>query len=269
MKILITGATGFVGKHLIPELLLRGHELHCVSRSESIAKTMPWYSKVEFHILDFNSSPNLVGLFSDMDALVHLAWPGLANFKSTCHMEQSLPESIKFLRAAIESGLKQVLVSGTCLEYGMNNGRLKEDDCCDPIVPYAIAKDSLRRYLQVLQNEFEFNLQWVRLFYIYGPYQSQTSLLSQLDEAIDDGEKVFNMSKGDQLRDFIPIEIASSCIASILENRSFSGTVNCCSGKPTSVRALVENKLQEREVSLELNLGYYPYPDYEPMAFWG
>jgi len=269
MKILITGATGFVGKHLVPELLRRGHALRCVSRAEKQARLMPWYHDVEFVIQDINTDLALHDLFNDVETLIHLSWTDLANYKSIIHIETHLPDHIRFLRSAVEAGVKQILASGTCLEYGMKNGELSEVDDVDPQVPYAIAKDSLRRYLQALQKEFTFELKWVRLFYLYGRYQSERSLLSQLEAAIENDENVFNMSQGDQLRDFISIEKATAYMVDILENSHFDGVVNCCSGSPTSVRSFVEKRMSALNASIKLNLGFYPYPDYEPMAFWG
>src|SRR5690606_21363790 len=92
---------------------------------------------------------------------------------------------------------------------------------------------------------------------------------SLLHQAIARGDQSFDMSAGEQLRDFLPIGEAAALIVQLaLARRSF-GAVNICSGKPRSVRSLVETWLQAAEAQLEVNLGYYPYPSYEPMAFWG
>jgi dTDP-6-deoxy-L-talose 4-dehydrogenase (NAD+) len=76
------------------------------------------------------------------------------------------------------------------------------------------------------------------------------------------------MSAGEQLRDFLPIEIAAGYLAAIAQQRDFNGVINCASGQPVSVRALVEQRLRERGAALHLNLGHYPYPSHEPLAFW-
>jgi dTDP-6-deoxy-L-talose 4-dehydrogenase (NAD+) len=76
------------------------------------------------------------------------------------------------------------------------------------------------------------------------------------------------MSAGEQLRDFLAIETAAENLAAIVHKRDFNGVINCASGQPVSVRALVEKRLGERGASMDLNLGHYPYPTHEPLAFW-
>lgn len=111
-------------------------------------------------------------------------------------------------------------------------------------------------------------MQWARLFYLHGEGQNVNSLLAALDRAIDTGATAFDMSAGEQLRDFQPITEAARQLVGLLHCRAFSGVVNCASGQPVTVRRLVEQRLQERGASLQLNLGIYPYPTHEPMAFW-
>jgi dTDP-6-deoxy-L-talose 4-dehydrogenase (NAD+) len=167
------------------------------------------------------------------------------------------------------AGTKHVLVTGTCFEYGMQNGQLSEATVTMPSNPYALAKDTLRKFLQELQKKNAFTLQWVRLFYMFGAGQNPKSILSLLDKAIDNNDAVFNMSGGEQLRDYLPIETVASNIVALIEHPECNGIINCCSGKPISIRQLVENRIAERGANIKLNLGYYPYTDYEPMAFWG
>jgi nucleoside-diphosphate-sugar epimerase len=71
------------------------------------------------------------------------------------------------------------------------------------------------------------------------------------------------------LRDYLPVTEVAARLVTILEHADLPGTINVCSGKPISVRRLVELRIAERQSTIQLNLGHYPYPDYEPMAFWG
>ena len=77
------------------------------------------------------------------------------------------------------------------------------------------------------------------------------------------------MSGGEQLRDYLPVDEVASRLARLVERPHCEGTFNVCAGVPVSIRQLVEHHIAKRGASIELNLGYYPYPEYEPMAFWG
>jgi dTDP-6-deoxy-L-talose 4-dehydrogenase (NAD+) len=151
----------------------------------------------------------------------------------------------------------------------MQYGPLHEGLETGPNNPYGFAKDALRLQLQSLQREIPFNLTWTRLFYLFGDGQSPTSLLSQLRASVARGEKVFNMSGGEQLRDYLPVAQAAEILVRLASGSRDHGIVNVCSGKPISVRGLVEGWIRENGWPIVPNLGFYPYPDYEPMAFWG
>ncbi|MCF6324130.1 MAG: NAD(P)-dependent oxidoreductase [Gammaproteobacteria bacterium] len=272
MRILLTGASGFIGRHLVPCLIERGHQIIAVARDKEKASELPWYSDVDFHFLDIHAQRGGRGHYAEFnnpDALIHLAWPGLPNYKELFHFEESLARDYKFIKTLVEQGITQVLVTGTCFEYGMQNGCLDEGKDTFPSSPYALAKDTLRKFLQSLQLKESFSLQWVRLFYMYGAGQNSNSILAQLDSAIENGDQYFNMSGGEQLRDYLPVEEVAKRITAIIECDKMEGIYNCSSGVPISIRRLVENRIKERKSSIKLNLGYYPYPDYEPMAFWG
>lgn len=269
MKVLVTGATGFVGRHLVAALLARGCVVRAVARNSETAQGMPWINDVEFVAADIHADDlDIAALTEGVDALVHLAWPGLPNYRALFHFEHNLMADYRFIKRAIEAGVKQVLVTGTCFEYGMQSGPLSENTEPRPSNPYGLAKHTLHLFLQSLQQEHPFTLQWARLFYLHGEGQNPNSLLAALDRAVDAGEASFNMSAGEQLRDFLPIATAATYLAAILHQRDFDGVINCASGQPISVRTLVEQRLRERGASIDLNLGHYPYPTHEPMAFW-
>ena len=85
----------------------------------------------------------------------------------------------------VEAGVSQVLVTGTCFEYGMQNGPLSEQTAPQPSNPYGLAKNTLRLFLENLQRVQPFTLQWARLFYLHGEGQNPNSLLAALDRLID------------------------------------------------------------------------------------
>jgi dTDP-6-deoxy-L-talose 4-dehydrogenase (NAD+) len=138
-----------------------------------------------------------------------------------------------------------------------------------PVTAYGLAKDTLRKSIEILHGKYRFNMKWVRLFYLYGNGQGKKTLWGQLEEAVNNNLKEFNMSLGEQLRDYISIDYAAEYITRIALQNTLTGIINCCSGKPLSVRRFVENFFNERASNMKLNLGYYPYPEFEPLAFWG
>lgn len=269
MHVLVIGATGFIGRHVVTCLLQKGHQVTAVARKPERLTEVPWSDSVHFISCNIHDPSTDIRSFGRPDALIHLSWPGLPYYKSILNIEETLPADYFFLKKLVISGLEHLLVAGTCFEYGLQSGCLHEELTPNPVTPYGLAKDSLRRYLQALQQLYPFCLQWPRLFYMYGEGQHHNSLLPQLDRAINNGDPVFNMTGGEQLRDYMPIEDTASFLVKLIETPSFDGIVNVCSGVPISVRRLVEERVASRNASIKLNLGYYPYLDYEPMAFWG
>lgn len=270
MRVMVTGASGFVGRHVVSQLLDRGHSVVAVARDVKRAQEMPWFDDVEFIACDLHRNFWTVLQTGDIpDALVHLAWSGLPNYRDFFHISENLPADLAFLEAVVKTGVRQLAIAGTCLEYGIQYGPLSEEMETRPITPYGFAKDVLRKSLEFLQKDLSFTLQWMRLFYMYGEGQSSNSLLAQLDRAIDEGRPVFNMSVGEQLRDYSPVKRVAKNFVSVLEDPQCKGVINCCSGRPVAVHDLVTQHCQVRGSTIVLNRGYYPYPDYEPMAFWG
>ena len=269
MKILVTGATGLVGKHVVDELIKYNHQIIGTTRNTDSNISSP---KLNYSFLDIDNldaSINYFSHFDKPDLLIHLAWQGLPNYKSLFHFENNLMTHFSFLKNMLSNGLKKLVVTGTCFEYGLREGCLSEEMITDPQNPYALAKDTLRKFLVDLQKKYQFDCKWIRLFYMYGEGQNPNSLLSQLQTALQNGDKEFNMSGGEQERDYLPIEKVAEYIVAIALQNKVTGIVNCCSGKPIKVKELVKNYLKDNNREIKLNLGYYPYTDYEAMSFWG
>lgn len=268
MKVAVTGASGFIGRHVLTEL--SKHDVDLVAVTRAAARLSDLGKTVRVVEMDIASPPSdSFDRLGKPDVLIHLAWDGLPNYKSLHHFETELPRQYQFLKTMVESGLQSLLVTGTCFEYGMQSGALAATMPTEPTNPYGYAKDALRQQLEYLKSSKPFNLTWGRLFYMFGEGQPSTSLYPKLKEAVSRGDKTFNMSGGEQLRDYLHVEEVAHQIVQLAMTQRNIGPVNICSGKPISVRRLVEQWLKDNNWDIELNLGYYPYPDYEPMAFWG
>ena len=269
-KALVTGASGVVGNHVINQLIENPDiQVIASSRNTDKAKECKWFDKVKYVQFDINSEhDNPYELFDKPDILIHLAWEGLPNYNDEIHIEKNLYNNYKFIKRLVKDGLKNINCIGTCFEYGMQNGQLQESLDAKPNTSYALAKDSLRKFLEELNKNIEFDFKWIRLFYMHGSGQSEKSLLAQLDKAIEQNSDSFNMSKGEQLRDYLPIEEIAKNIVLISLQNSVNGIVNCGSGEPISIRTLVENHINKLNAKIKFNFGYYGYASYEPMAFW-
>jgi nucleoside-diphosphate-sugar epimerase len=265
MKIALTGATGFVGTHVLAELERRAISPVILARDPQVVS-----GKHQVVAMDLKNPPaDAFERLGRPEVLVHLAWGGLRNFRSPLHFEEELPAHYRFLRSLLDAGLRSLVVTGTCLEYGMQSGALGEDMPVAPTLAYPYAKNALRWQLQYRQSTAPFELTWGRLFYVYGEGQMESALLVQLRQAVERGDRVFNMSRGEQLRDYVHVtDVARDLVALALTGKGH-GVVNICSGRPVSVRSLVEETIARNNWSIGLNLGHYPYPDYEPLAFWG
>jgi len=271
-KILVTGATGFIGNYVVKELLKNNCQVIATSQNEYKASSFPWFPQVKFipfDLKDYDNAINYFEYFHKPDAMIHLAWEGLPNFEDDFHIVSNLPRHYRFLQNILHNGLKDITITGTCLEYGLQEGCLMEDSTALPGTAYANAKDSLRKMLLELQLQEQFIFKWVRLFYMFGNGQNANSILAQLDKAIALGEPSFNMSGGEQVRDYLPVEQVAKYLVKIALQNKVIGIINCCSGKPITIKELVMEHLHRKGASMQLNMGYYPYPAYEPMRFWG
>jgi nucleoside-diphosphate-sugar epimerase len=266
-KLAITGASGFLGRHVASEARKMGLPVVLTARNparlpQDIVAGMALTLDMDFDFL---------GAYERMgrpDTVLHLAWGGLPNYTALHHFEEELPRQYRFLKALIADGLRRLVLVGTCLEYGLQFGKLCEDTPCFPVTPYGLAKHTLRQQLEFLGRDISFELVWARLFYTFGSGQSPRSLYTQLCEAISRGDTSFAMSDGEQIRDYLSAsEIANALLTVALS--AHTGLVNICSGRPLSVRRLVEKWISDRKSTLRLELGRYPYPEYEPLAFWG
>lgn len=270
-KILVSGANGFIGTHI----LLQGIKLFphnqwiATSANSEKAKTKLWYDKVEFIPYDYHLNPlEFPFRFSEQDILIHSAWGFLPFFKKEEHLTVELFAQQNFLKKCLENGLQNLTVLGTCYEYGMQEGCLNEEkNPHQAVIPYPKAKVKLYEWLK--ERYPNVNLTWMRLFYMYGEGQSEKSLIPQLEKALAENRPAFDMSKGDQIRDYQKVEEMAEKIVRIAMLGENNGIVNICSGKPITILELVKNYLKEKNKSITLNTGVYPYPDYEPFAFWG
>ncbi|MGX2982256.1 NAD-dependent epimerase/dehydratase family protein [Helicobacter sp. 23-1045] len=263
--ILLTGATGFIGKQVLKYLLSQNHHIIAPTRNPSKLKSFQNHRNLE--IIKHNIYTQDLNVKCDI--LVHLAWSGMDNVRDFSHIETNFMRSLAFLKNALKCGVRQIAVAGSCFEYGTHWGKVSEHFIPNPQTSYGIAKVFLQKALCELQKTYDFRLKWLRIFYLYGEGQNPHSLIPQLQSAINAGQMSFDMSGGEQMRDYLDIQIAAKYIANIALNDAFDGVCNICSGAPISIRNLLERYLRDTNQKIHLNFGFYPYPNYEPLAYFG
>lgn len=261
MNLLVTGGTGFIGRHVIAELAARGVACSVLMRTPPTAPLPPGITPLAGDMAQALPETNFTHC-------LHLAWGGLPDYRNPAHLAEELPMQQRFLEGLVARGLRKLVVAGSCLEYGMQSGALDEQAPLQPTLAYTQAKAALLGGLERLQAANRFDLCWARLFYMYGDGQHAASLFSQLSAAAARGDARFPMSPGDQQRDFLPVEDVARYLVNLLLMEGNHGVVNIGSGAPVTVRAQVGQWLQRYGWSIALDLGKYPYAEYEPMAFW-
>ena len=268
--LLVTGATGLIGAGVLSGLAeMGGSRLIASGVGEEPPQGAPWAGKAEYLPYDLaRPEENPFEYFHKPDKALHLAWGGLPDYRADFHLESQLPRQKAFLESLLRGGLGDLTVAGTCFEYGLAEGELGEEAPAAPGTAYARAKDELRRFLEERQKSRPFKLKWVRIFNLWGDGLRANSFWGKLERALERGDEVFAMSSGEQRRDFLTLpELAGYLIKITLQDKVL-GVINCGSGQPERLRDKVEEYLRQKGKRIELQLGVYPCPDYEPQACW-
>jgi len=219
-----------------------------------------------FNLLDSSTWYSLLN--SRPTHAIFLSWPGLPNYQQTYHVTRNLPACVDLIDKLVNKGLQRLVVAGTCYEYGMHNGSMKEDQLTDPVNSYAIAKDSLRRLIEIRYSKDVLQWCWARIFYPFGHGQNPNSLLPSLKRAIEEGHSLFPMSSGRQIRDFVHVDQVAKVLLELITNSNAAGIYNCGSGKPISLREFAEEYISNSSSAIKLELGSRQDRDDEPFAFW-
>ncbi len=237
-KVLVTGASGFIGKHCLPSLIARGYEVHAVT-----SKTLP-LSPIEYitwHRADLLDTHNTVSLLADIQPshLLHLAWFALPD------QYWVSPENIRWVQASLTlfeefarwQG-RRLVVAGTCAEYDWRFGYCAEG--VTPLAPsqlYGVCKHALHLMTDAWACHTELSLAWGRIFFLYGPHEYKERLVPSVIESLLDKQLAL-CSHGKQIRDYLYVEDAAEALVALLDSE-LQGAVNIASGIPLSVRDLV------------------------------
>lgn len=263
-KIVVTGANGYIGKHVVHTLLDLGVQVTAVDLVSNNIDPRAKY--VQMNVL--NAGDDVYERLGQPNACLHLAWNDSFMHNSDAHMKL-VSSHYQFLKNLIDSGLTRLAAMGSMHEIGYLEGCADENVVCNPINLYGVAKNSLQRSLFVLAQEKNIVVQWLRAFYITGDDRHNHSIFTRIIQAVERSESEFPLNSGKNRYDFIHIDDLAKMISASMLQSEETGIINCCSGVPVSLSEKVEEFISSNKYNIKLKYGAYPDRPYDSPGIWG
>ena len=263
MKILVTGANGYLGCGVVESLLKDGMEVIATDfQKENINEKATIITANLFEV------ENPYEYFGKPDVLLHMAWRDGFVHNSETHMKD-LPNHVEFIEKMIRGGVKRVSVMGSMHEIGFFEGCISEHTPCWPQSMYGISKNALRNVTQLLAQQNSVVFQWLRGYYIVGNTELGCSIFSKITAAEKEGKDLFPFTMGQNQFDFIDYELFCEQVASAVEQDEINGVINICSGRPERLCDRVERFIVDNNYKIKLDYGKFPDRPYDSKAVWG
>lgn len=263
MKILVTGANGYLGQGIVKQLLDNGHAVVATDIDVQYVD-----SRAEAVCADIFQVEDPMKHYGQPDAILHLAWRDGFVHTSENHLND-LPLHYAFLKKLADGGIKQISVMGSMHEIGFFEGSIDENTACNPMNLYGIAKDSLRRTIQLLADQNQFIFQWLRGYYIVGNSEFGCSIFSKITSAEKCGKTEFPFTTGQNKYDFLDYDMFAKQVAATVGQQKVNGIINICSGKPEKLCDRVERFIKDNNYNIRLKYGAFPDRKYDSKAVWG
>lgn len=235
--VLLTGATGFVGRRVVAPLLAAGHDVHALTTRPEPADDRA----VTWHRADLLADTDVVCEVAP-DVLIHLAWyVEHGRFWTAPENVRWVEASLALLRAFAAAGGSRAVLAGTCAEYdwtALDERCHEERTPLRPATLYGAAKHALHTLAARYAEQAGFELAWGRIFFVYGPGEPERRLVPSVGRALLAGEAV-PTTRGEQVRDFMHVQDVAAAFAA-LAHSSVTGAVNIASGEPVTVRRMVD-----------------------------
>ena len=263
MKILVTGANGYLGQGIVKHILDCGNEV--VAADFKIDYVDERADRRACNLFEIEDPYNY---FGKPDVLLHLAWrDGFVHY-SDAHIDD-LPKHFKFIKTFAESDVKMIAAMGSMHEIGFFEGSIKENTPCNPITPYGISKNALRELTAMLCKQKNKEFMWLRGYYIVGNSQYGCSIFSKITAAEAEGKTEFPFTQGKNQFDFIDYEDFCEQVARAVSQELILGVINICSGHPEKLADRVERFIKENGYKIKLKYGAFPDRPYDSKAVWG
>lgn len=263
MRILVTGANGYLGKGVVKTLLDDGHDVIAASRRDE-------YIDKRATIIrgDVLSVEDPFVFYDKPDVLLHMAWRDGFVHGSPNHIND-LPRHVDFINKMIAGGVRQIAVMGSMHEIGFFEGSINENTPCNPLSLYGISKNALRRIIELECKNKNVIFQWLRGFYIVGNTEDGCSIFSKIVQAAHNGQKEFPFTMGLNQFDFIDYDMFCREVADTVEQTDVDGIINICCGRPEKLADRVERFIEDNGFDITLKYGAFPDRPYDSKAIWG
>lgn len=263
MKILVTGANGYLGQGIVKAILNKGHEVIAADFKTNYVDNRA--DRVDCNLFEIEKPYEY---FKKPDVLLHLAWrDGFVHY-SDSHITD-LPKHYNFIKTMAESGIKQIAALGSMHEIGFFEGSINETTPCHPITPYGIGKNALRDLTEMVCKKNDVVFQWLRGYYIVGNSKFGCSIFSKITAAEEEGKEEFPFTLGQNQYDFIDYDEFSEQVAATVIQNEVVGIINICSGRPEKLADRVERFIKENNYKIKLKYGAFPDRAYDSKAIWG
>ena len=262
--VLVTGAGGYIGRHVVTALLGRGLTVKALDlRLDDVDERAE-----KVHLELFSGDTDIYDQMGRPDVVLHMAWRDGFKHASHAHLDD-LAKHFHLIENLYAGGLPQLAVMGTMHEVGYWEGAIDESSRCAPASLYGIAKNALREATRLSAAAHDAVFQWIRAYYIVGDDKFGNSIFSKLLAAAEEGRSTFPFTTGKNKYDFISVDELATQIAAIVDQDAVTGIINACTGRPMTLAERVEGYIAENGLDIALDYGAFPDRPYDSPGVWG
>lgn len=248
--IFITGASGFIGRYVIRELLNQQQQVLCLVRDAKNYQQIGNEQVVEGCLGDLEQLEPVLN-DKQIDTCIHLAWEGIPDYsyEMSC---RNLDHGLRLLKVCKNIGVSNLVITGSCWEYENPFGCIKTDHPVSSANAFKAAKNSLHMMAHAFCKEHEIHLNWMRLFYVYGPGQREGSLIPYIIHSLKNGKKP-ELNGAYNQNDFVYVQDVAEAIAKVALNHKYTELLNVGSGEATRVIDIVMEVAKRYHIQIDEN----------------